>query len=132
MYQLLNILNNCNTLPTADEIKMAEGQKVLDPKAANDWLPKLKKALNRFTDMFKCQLDQTVVSIIISLSFSIIHMSNFHVRTRLGVKRNLRGFLPNGWSCVTSPLRRSIRLSFAGCLNMLTCALVFILHTKSL
>ena len=100
MYQLLNILNNCKTPPTANEIEMAEGWKVLDPKAVNNWLLKLEMASNRLMDMFKHQLDQAVVSIIISLSFSIIHIGNLHIRTRLGVKRNLRGFLLNRWSCV--------------------------------
>lgn len=64
MYELLDILNSRESPPTADEIAVAEGRKVLDPKAAADWLLKLEKASNRLTDMFKRQLNQAAVSII--------------------------------------------------------------------
>lgn len=64
MYQLLCILNNSDQPPTEDEIAVAEGCKMMDPKAASEWLNKLEKLTSNLTHMFKQQVNQATVSLV--------------------------------------------------------------------
>ena len=61
MYQLFCILNNQDEPPTKDEIAVAQGRKMMDPKVADEWLQKLEKSSKNLNDMFKCQIDQAAV-----------------------------------------------------------------------
>ena len=61
MYQLFCILNNRDEPPTEDEIAVAQGRKMMDPKVADEWLQKLEKSSKNLSDMFKRQIDQTAV-----------------------------------------------------------------------
>ena len=56
MYHLYTILYNHGKPPTANEIEVAAGYKIMDPEAANTWLVELEKATNKLADAFNKQV----------------------------------------------------------------------------
>ena len=61
MYHLYMILYNHGKPPTADEIEVAAGHKIMDPEAANTWLVELEKAMNKLADAFNRQVQHAQV-----------------------------------------------------------------------
>ncbi|KAG2040827.1 hypothetical protein BDR03DRAFT_857266, partial [Suillus americanus] len=58
MYQLYLILKSCGTSPTEDELKMARGEKVLDPDAAAAYLTQLEQASANLVNAFNKQVNK--------------------------------------------------------------------------
>ncbi|KAG1841278.1 hypothetical protein F4604DRAFT_1939544 [Suillus subluteus] len=59
MYRLYLILKSRGTPPTEDELKMAQGEKVLDPDAAAAYLTQLEQASANLVDAFNKQVNKT-------------------------------------------------------------------------
>ena len=55
MHRLYLVLKDHKECPTADEIAIAAGQKILDPTSAAEYLLQLEKASTNLVDVFKQQ-----------------------------------------------------------------------------
>jgi hypothetical protein len=58
MYQLYLILKSRRTPPTEDELKIAQGKKVLDPDTAAAYLTQLEQASANLVDAFNKQVNK--------------------------------------------------------------------------
>lgn len=58
MYWLYLILKSCGTPPTEDELKMARGEKVLDPAAAAAYVTQLEQTSANLVNAFSKQVNK--------------------------------------------------------------------------
>jgi hypothetical protein len=80
MYKLYLLWKSHGTLPTEDELKIAQGEKLLDPNAAADYIHQLEQASANIVDAFNKQVNKAFISI--SVCHSLIVQS--HVIILLG------------------------------------------------
>jgi hypothetical protein len=70
MYKLYLLWKSRGTPPTEDELKIARGEKLLDPDAAADYIHQLEQASANIVDAFNKQVNKAFVSI------SVVLLSN--------------------------------------------------------
>jgi hypothetical protein len=61
MHRLYLVLKDHKECPTADEIAIAAGQKILDPTSAAEYLLQLEKASTNLVNVFKQQSQRAAV-----------------------------------------------------------------------
>jgi hypothetical protein len=86
-YRLYNVLQQCKTPPSPEELKVAQGKKVLDAAMGKKYLDELEELTNNICDMFEKQAAAAEVR-------SMFTRAVFHpyfALSNLGTKTILRG-----------------------------------------
>jgi hypothetical protein len=75
IYKLYLILKSRGTAPTEDELKIARGEKLLDPGAAAEYIRQLEQASVNIVDAFNKQVNKASVSIKLGVALVLLLIS---------------------------------------------------------
>ena len=89
MYRLYEVLKGRSTPPTDEELLIAAGKKVLDPKAASEFLQKLENASNTIIQAFN---QQNLKDVVCSKVASFIKLFTVFHRTRCGTNKSSKHY----------------------------------------
>ena len=110
--------------PNEDEIAVAQGHKMMDPKVESKWLQKLEKSL------MVCSPTKLIEPLYVPCCLCLMNYALIFVwQDKAWSQDEFEGSLLNGWLHVINPLRRLTRLNFNSYLSTLTFAQCFIFLT---